>query len=190
MSDQQGFSLIELLVVVVIIGILGAVGLVGYQAYIEGTKSDVVVSQDNEFGRYLNQTELILDGGITAADWVESDPNTRTRCDVFVAALVVKMNADLTNPFNNLTPAYKDGHNDPADPGQQMVEGGQTLVFCVNPTVSMLDTAIISCANTSANALATTGNVTDSSNWNDLNGDGQVSPNEIIDGRCPTPGTG
>ena len=190
MSGRQGFSLIELLVVVAIIGILASVGFVSYQAYINSTKSDVVKSQDNEFGRYLQQTELILDGGITASDWIESDPNTKTRCDVFVAALVQKMNADLSNPFNNSIPAYKDGHTDPAYPGQQEVEGGQTLVFCIDPTVSMLNTAIITCANTSADAAATTGNVTDPSNWNDLNGDLEVSANEIVQGRCPTPGTG
>ena len=189
MSDRQGFSLIELLVVVAIIGILASVGFVSYQAYINSTKSDVVKSQDNEFGRYLQQTELILDGGITASDWIESDPNTKTRCDVFVAALVQKMNADLSNPFNNLIPAYKDGHTDPAYPNQQQVEGGQTLVFCINPTVSMLNTAIITCANTSADAAATTGNVTHSSNWLDKNLDSEVSADEIIQGRCPTPGT-
>ena len=190
MSDRQGFSLIELLVVVAIIGILASVGFVSYQAYINSTKSDVVKSQDNEFGRYLQQTELILDGGITASDWIESDPNTKTRCDVFVAALVQKMNADLSNPFNKLIPAYKDGHTDPAYPGQQQVEGGQTLVFCINPTVSMLNTAIITCANTSADAAATTGNVTHVSNWDDKNLDSEVSADEIIQGRCPTPGTG
>jgi len=107
-----------------------------------------------------------------------------------VAALVTKMNTDLTNPFNAAIPAYKNGHTDPVYPAQQQVEGGQTLVFCIDPTVPMLDTAIITCANTSADAANTTGNVTDPSNWNDLNGDLKVAANEIIAGRCPTPGTG
>lgn len=64
------------------------------------------------------------------------------------------------------------------------------MVFCVDPTVSAQETAIITCANTGADSLDTADNITASSNWTDTNGDGLVGADEIIDGRCPNPGTG
>ena len=187
---EQGFSLIELLVVIAIIVILAAIGLVVYNDYISGVKSDVVANQDREFAHYLNTTDVVVKADLKGPEWMQSDPNTRTRCDVYVAAMISKMNVDLSNPFNSAIPAYKDGHTDPAYPAQQEVAGGQTLVFCVDPTVSTQQTAIITCANTSAEAATTTGPLTDPSNWTDLNGDSKVDATEVIAGRCPDPGTG
>lgn len=187
---RQGFSLIELLVVIAIIGILAAIGLIVYNDYITGVKSDTVANQDREFARYLNTTDVVVKAELKGPEWMESDPNTRTRCDVYVAALVSKMNVDLSNPFNSAIPAYKDGHTDPAYPAQQEVAGGQTLVFCVDPTVSTQQTAIITCANTSAETATTTGSLLDPSNWTDLDGDSEVDVPEIKPGRCPDPGTG
>ena len=188
--SKSGFSLIELLVVVAIIGILAGAGAIGYQAYVSGVKGDVTLFQVEEIERNLNHVDVALSGNISGPAWLENDVNIRQRCDVYVAAFVQEMNGDLSNPFDDAVPAYKDGHN--ADWGSaQSIASGQTLVFCVDPTVPATATAIITCSNPTEDPLTTTGSLgsSPSTTWIDDNGDGAVTPNEIIAGTCPHPGT-
>ena len=46
-NSNQGFSLVELLVVVAIIGVLAGTGIVGYQSYTEAAKERVLVANYN-----------------------------------------------------------------------------------------------------------------------------------------------
>lgn len=66
MKKQEGFSLVELLVVVAIIGVLAGVGVVGMQQYTEASKVKVSEQNLNNVIRYFTTELIILNNDIVS----------------------------------------------------------------------------------------------------------------------------
>ena len=109
---NQGFSLIELLVVVAIIGILGAVGVVAYQGYITSAKDAVTRSDTQNLGRVVETDHIALTSDINAKSSFAENLNGTSLCRDQADNLVYEMNTiqNKTNPHNPSCPFAFNGN--------------------------------------------------------------------------------
>ena len=139
---NDGFSLIELLVVVVIIGILGAVGILGYQAYISQTR-DATTKDNFEFlKRTLDQDILSVSNDLNARSKFSEGLTKSSQCYVLRDRYIRDMNLERSNPFDKSKGQVCDGnhfmsHTLESNPSAQTVtiKRGQTMVYCTGTDI-------------------------------------------------------
>ena len=134
---NQGFSLIELLVVVAIIGILGGIGTVGYMAYISQAR-DATTKDNFEFLRRTLDNDIIsVSNDLGARSKFSEGLNQQSRCFVLRDRYITEMNLERSNPFDPTKGQVCDGNHfmskareDDNTTTTVSIKRGQTMVYC------------------------------------------------------------
>lgn len=133
---RYGFSLIELLVVVAIIGVLAGVGGFAYLAYVDGVKSDRLISETQQLARAVDQDITAIASGMQG-DTMGFSASRSTTCFDYVNSLVGQLNSERQNIFNAEASYAVNGHclvnRAESESSIPRVAMGQVSVSCADP---------------------------------------------------------
>ena len=142
---QNGFSLIELLVVGAILGILASIGLVGYNNYISQAKIETAISNANTVSRSFDQDYIAIANDLGGPSQIANNGTNvvakTDQCIEYIKKAVANINElkSLQNAYDKTLDFAVNLHNDLSQTlsSYDIIKPGQLGMQCANPEATI-----------------------------------------------------